>query len=59
MNQIRAGIVLNYVLIVLNIVVGLLYTPYMLRTMGQSEYGLWLHRLYPILLFSIWASEMR
>ncbi|MBQ3027077.1 MAG: oligosaccharide flippase family protein [Alistipes sp.] len=41
MNQIRAGIVLNYVLIVLNIVVGLLYTPYMLRTMGQSEYGLY------------------
>lgn len=41
MNQIRAGIVLNYALIVLNIVVGLVYTPYMLRTMGQSEYGLY------------------
>lgn len=41
MNQIKAGIVLNYVLIVLNIIVGLLYTPYMLRTMGQSEYGLY------------------
>ena len=41
MQQIRAGIVLNYVLIVLNIAVGLVYTPYMLRTMGQSEYGLY------------------
>ena len=41
MNQIRAGIILNYALIVLNIIVGLVYTPYMLRTMGQSEYGLY------------------
>ena len=40
-NQIRAGIVLNYVVIVLNALVGLLYTPYMLRMMGQSEYGLY------------------
>lgn len=41
MNQLKAGIVLNYVLIVLNVLVGLLYTPYMLRMMGQSEYGLY------------------
>ena len=41
MNQIRVGIVLNYTLIVINVLVGLLYTPYMLRMMGQSEYGLY------------------
>lgn len=41
MNQVKAGVVLNYVIIVLNIVVGLLYTPFMLRMMGQSEYGLY------------------
>jgi O-antigen/teichoic acid export membrane protein len=40
-NQIRAGVVLNYVVIGLNALVGLLYTPYMLRMMGQSEYGLY------------------
>ena len=40
-NQIKAGIVLNYVVIGLNTLVGLLYTPYMLRMMGQSEYGLY------------------
>ena len=40
-NQLKAGVVLNYVVIVLNILVGLLYTPYMLRMMGQSEYGLY------------------
>lgn len=41
MNQIKAGVILNYVIIFLNIAIGLLYTPYMLRTMGQSEYGLY------------------
>ena len=32
---------MNYVVILLNTAVGLLYTPYMLRMMGQSEYGLY------------------
>lgn len=41
MNQVRAGVVLNYVIIGLNILVGLLYTPYMLRCLGQKEYGLY------------------
>ena len=40
-NQLKAGAVLNYVVIGLNSLVGLLYTPYMLRMMGQSEYGLY------------------
>lgn len=40
-NQLKAGVVLNYVVIFLNTVVGLLYTPYILRMMGQSEYGLY------------------
>lgn len=41
MNQLRTGAALNYVVIILNMLVGLLYTPYMLRMMGQSEYGLY------------------
>lgn len=41
MSQLKAGAALNYVVIVLNMLVGLLYTPYMLRMMGQSEYGLY------------------
>lgn len=40
-NQLKAGAVLNYFTILLSILVGLLYTPYMLRMMGQSEYGLY------------------
>ena len=41
MNQIKAGAVLNYVIIGLNTIVGLAYTPYMLRCLGQNEYGLY------------------
>ena len=41
MSQLKAGAVLNYVVILLNIGVGLLYTPYMLRMMGPNEYGLY------------------
>lgn len=41
MNQLKAGAILNYIIILLNTLVGLLYTPFMLRMMGQSEYGLY------------------
>ena len=41
MNQLKAGAALNYIVIILNMMVGLLYTPYMLRMMGQGEYGLY------------------
>ena len=41
MNQRRWGAILSYVNIVATVVVGLLYTPIMLRLLGQSEYGLY------------------
>lgn len=41
MNQVKAGAVLNYVIVGLNILTGLLYTPFMLRYLGQNEYGLY------------------
>lgn len=41
MNQLKAGAVLNYAVLGLNTLVGLAYTPYMLRMLGQSEYGLY------------------
>ncbi|MDR0844542.1 MAG: oligosaccharide flippase family protein, partial [Tannerella sp.] len=40
-NQLKAGTILSYVSIGLNSFIGLIYTPYMLRMMGQSEYGLY------------------
>lgn len=41
MNQLKIGAALNYAVLILNTLVNLLYTPYMLRMMGQSEYGLY------------------
>lgn len=41
MNQIKAGVVLNYVIIAVNTLAGVAYMPYMLRCLGQNEYGLY------------------
>lgn len=41
MNQRRWGAILSYVNIIATIIVGLVYTPIMLRLLGQSEYGLY------------------
>lgn len=40
-NQLKAGAILSYVVMALSNLIGLLYTPYMLRMMGQSEYGMY------------------
>ena len=40
-NQIKAGAILSYVQMALSIAVGLIYTPVMIRLLGQSEYGLY------------------
>lgn len=40
-SQIRSGVVLSYCQQFLSIAVGLLYTPVMIRLLGQSEYGLY------------------
>lgn len=40
-GQIRPGLILSYAQIFLHIVISLLYTPIMLRLLGQSEYGLY------------------
>lgn len=40
-NQLKAGSILSYLQMGLSIIIGLLYTPVMLRLLGQSEYGLY------------------
>ena len=40
-NQLKAGAALSYVLLGLNTIIGLLYTPFLLRMLGKSEYGLY------------------
>ena len=41
MSQRKAGTVLSYVYFVVSNGISLIYTPYMLRMMGQGEYGLY------------------
>ncbi|NCD19455.1 MAG: hypothetical protein EOL89_05675 [Actinobacteria bacterium] len=40
-NQLKAGAALSYLVIGLQFVVAMLYTPIMLRLLGQAEYGLY------------------
>lgn len=40
-NQIKAGAVLSYIAIAVNILAGLIYTPWMIGRIGQSQYGLY------------------
>ena len=41
MNQRKFGTILSYVQIIVSNTISLVYTPYMLRVMGQSEYGIY------------------
>lgn len=40
-NQLKIGAILSYVNIIVNVIIGLVYTPIMLNLLGQSEYGLY------------------
>lgn len=40
-NQLKAGALLSYVSMGLGFIISILYTPIMLRLLGQSEYGLY------------------
>lgn len=40
-KQLKAGVLLSYLTLGLSNLIALIYTPFMLRMMGQSEYGLY------------------
>lgn len=40
-NQLKTGAILNYVSVILNTIITMIFTPIILRYMGQSEYGLY------------------
>ncbi|HQE50262.1 MAG TPA: oligosaccharide flippase family protein, partial [Fervidobacterium sp.] len=40
-NQLKAGVILSYSSMILGYVIAIVYTPIMLRLLGQSEYGLY------------------
>lgn len=41
MNQLKAGATLSYLLLFLNNIIRLAYTPFLIRSLGQSEFGLY------------------
>jgi O-antigen/teichoic acid export membrane protein len=41
-NEVKVGVVLSYAVIGLQFAVAMIYTPVMLRLLGQSEYGLYI-----------------
>lgn len=40
-NQLKVGVILSYISRIITVVVGLIYTPIMIRLLGQNEYGLY------------------
>lgn len=52
-ERIKHGAIMSYVGIFFNIAAGLIYTPWMVRQIGQSEYGLYTLALSIISFFSI------
>lgn len=41
MNQIKMGIIISYLSILCNILVAIFYTPFFIRILGNSEFGLY------------------
>lgn len=52
-KQIKMGAIMSYITILFNIVVGLVYTPWMIQKIGLSEYGLYSLALTLISFFAI------
>lgn len=40
-NQLKAGVILTYVQLIVGNIISIIYTPIMLRILGQNEYGLY------------------
>lgn len=40
-NERKLGVILSYIVIALNMVIGIAYTPFLTRKLGQAEYGLY------------------
>lgn len=50
-SQVKLGGVLSYVSMVINIIIGLVYTPWMIKSIGEANYGLYTLALSVINLF--------
>ena len=51
--QIKAGAIMSYIGIIVNMIAGMVYTPWIIRNIGQSGYGLFTLASSLICLWSI------
>ena len=51
MDQLKVGALLSYIALAINIIVGLLYTPWMINSIGKEDYGLYTLALSVISIF--------
>ncbi len=40
-NQLKVGIILSYFSMIISTLISIIYTPFMLSTLGQGEYGVY------------------
>ncbi len=52
-RQIAGGAIISYIAIAVNIIIGIIYTPWMLNTIGASNYGLYTLAISVISIFAI------
>ena len=52
-NELKAGTILSYIQMIIGVVIGVVYTPIMIRLLGQSEYGLYNTATSTISLLSV------
>lgn len=51
MNQIKVGAILSYIAIFINIITGIVYTPWMINSIGKENFGLYTLAMSVISLF--------
>ena len=51
MNQLKAGATISYLSLGINIITGLLYTPWMINSIGRTNFGLYTLAMSVISLF--------
>ncbi len=40
-NEVKVGVILSYIIVALNMIIGVAYLPFLTYSLGQSEYGLY------------------
>ena len=50
-NQIKAGAIMSYISLFITILIGIIYTPWMINSIGKADYGLYVLAMSVINIF--------